>query len=135
MYKDKNQNLKKMDELKTLDDVFVYAKQKFKNDTMNILDFYNFMQKIIRVISLVIHEHHSVIETVKLTVLLHIISRKADKFALDKDKVKNLLEVINSFTVVVDTTMKYKNQPLSSYFLEVFTMKDDELLEEFKMVE
>lgn len=93
------------------------------------------MQKIVRVVGLVIHEHHSVIETVKLTVLLHIISRKADKFALDKDKVKNLLEVINSFTVVVDTTMKYKNQPLSSYFLEVFTMKDDELLEEFKMVE
>lgn len=133
MYKDKKSKPKKMDELKTLDDVFVYAEQKLKkNDIMNILDFYGFMQKIVRVIYDIIHEHYSVTETVKLYLLLHILSRKADKFALDKDKVKNLLEVINSFAVVVDTTMKYKNQPLSSYFLEVFTMKDDELLEEFK---
>jgi hypothetical protein len=125
-----------MDELKTLGDVFVYAEQKLKkNDIMNILDFYGFMQKLVRVIYNIIHEHYSVKETVKLYLLLHILSRKADTFALDKDKVKNLLEVINSFAVVVDTTMKYKNQPLSSYFLKVFTMKDDELLEEFKMVE
>ncbi len=121
-----------MEELKSLDDIFIYAKQKFKNDTMNILDFYNFMQKIIRVIGLVIHEHYSVIETVKLTVLLHIISRKADKFVLDKSKVINLLEVINSFAVVVDSTIKYEGQSLSSYFLEVHTMKENQLIKKFQ---
>jgi hypothetical protein len=67
MYKDKKPKPKKMDELKTLDDVFVYAEQKLKkNDIMNILDFYGFMQKIVRVIYNIIHEHYSVTETVKL---------------------------------------------------------------------
>lgn len=121
-----------MEELGTLDEVFAYAKQKLKNDVMGIVDFNNFMQKIIRVIYNNIHEHYSIIETVKLVLLLHILSKKADKFALDKSKVINLLEVINSFAVVVDTTIKYEGQSLSSYFLEVHTMKENQLIKKFQ---
>ncbi len=116
-----------MEEFETLDDVFVYAKQKLKNDTMNILIFNSFMQKIVRVVSIIMHDHHTILEVFKLALLLNILSRKAYNFGLEVDKINNLIEIISNYSI----DERNGNKSIIFLLSEVDRMKEDELIRHF----
>ncbi|AHB41194.1 TPA: hypothetical protein DIC40_03270 [Patescibacteria group bacterium] len=126
--------------MKTLDDIFDYAKYNLQKD-VPVDELQNILEIIVTSIRGIIHEHYSCEEVFKLAILAHILKRKTKAFIAKQeidskqeiDRATNTLEKIDTLIDAIESSSvisegKYENQPLSSLLLEMNTMKEKTLV-------
>lgn len=128
MYKIKKKRMSS-EKTKTLDNAFDFAKYNLQDQTDDLM--YNaFLNTITKVLGENIHEHYSALEVFKLSILINILKKKAEKYGVPH-KLNTLLEVLDTSTVIVAEEM-YENKPLSVLLKEMQSMEEKDLEMYFK---
>lgn len=117
-------------ETKTLDNVFAFAKHNLKDQT-DALMYTAFLNAITKALCENIHEHYSVIEVLKLSILINLLKKKAEKFDVPH-KLNNLLEVLDTSAAVVAEQM-YENKPVSALVKEMKSVEEKDLEKHFEV--
>lgn len=129
MYKIKNK-YKKNKKMKTIDDVFVFAKLHLQ-EQIDCNAYQSFLQEITNALRDLISEHHSVQEIYKLSILVNLLIKRAERYGITH-RLSTLIEVLETSTMV-RMKEKYENVFLPELLIEIQSMEEKELEKHFEI--
>lgn len=116
--------------MKTLEDIFAFAKRKLAGEINNV-SYQSFLDEVTKALKNVIHENYSAKEVLKVSILVNLLKRKAETLGI-QHKLETLLDVLETSTVVINEE-NHENQPISTLLLEMKTLEEKKLKQHFEI--